>query len=219
MGSEPMIVTLDGPSGVGKTSLAKKVAEHLGIAYLDTGAMFRGVAWSLGDGAWEWGTDKILDGLQRICFSLRGSGSTTELLLNGTPLTSAIRTESVGLWASHMARIEVVRTALKEAQQSLGKAHDLLAEGRDMGSVVFPSARYKFFLDASAEVRAMRRWEQLREMGQEENLATLTEQMRVRDEQDRTRAIAPLRPALDAVIIDTGALTLDEVFAEICRRF
>ena len=219
MENEPMIVTLDGPSGVGKTSLAKKVAEHLGIAYLDTGAMFRGVAWSLGDGAWNWESDRIRDALKAIRFSLQGTGAATDLLLNEAPLTTAIRTESVGLWASHMARIEVVRTVLKEIQQDLGRAHALLAEGRDMGSVVFPGARYKFFLDASSEVRAMRRWEQLREMGQEEDLEELTEQMRVRDEQDRTRAIAPLRPAADAVIIDTGNLSLDEVFEEICRRF
>jgi cytidylate kinase len=214
-----MIVTLDGPSGVGKTSLAQRVAGRLGIAYLDTGAMFRGVAWTLGEGAWQWEEARIREALDELCFSLRGVGAETALLLNGTPLTEAIRTEIVGMWASHMARLSVVRAALKEAQQALGATHALLAEGRDMGSVVFPRARYKFFLDASPEVRARRRWDQLRAMGREEDLAVLTEQMRMRDEQDRSRSIAPLKPAPDAEIIDTGGLTLEDVFERICSRF
>lgn len=219
MESEPMIVTLDGPSGVGKTTLAQRVAGRLGIAYLDTGAMFRGVAWTLGEGAWQWEETRIRKALDELCFSMRGVGAETALLLNGTPLAEAIRTETVGMWASHMARLNVVRAALKEAQQALGGTHALLAEGRDMGSVVFPRARYKFFLDASPEVRARRRWEQLRAMGREEDLAVLTEQMRMRDEQDRSRSIAPLKPAPDAEIIDTGGLTLEDVFERICSRF
>ncbi len=219
MENKPMIVTLDGPSGVGKTSLAQQVAERLGIAYLDTGAMFRAVAWNLGEGAWEWEAARIRSVLGTLCFSLQGTGAKTVLLVNDVPLTSDIRTETVGMWASHMARLEAVRSALKEAQRALGRTHSLLAEGRDMGSVVFPEARYKFFLDASAEVRAVRRWEQLKAMGREEDLALLTEQMRLRDHQDRTRAIAPLKPAPDAEIIDTGGLTLTEVFQEICARF
>ncbi|MBM9532084.1 (d)CMP kinase, partial [Desulfoprunum benzoelyticum] len=123
--------------------------------------------------------------------------------------------EEVGLWASHLARIPVVRDFLRRNQQALGRMTSLVAEGRDMGSVVFPGARHKFFMDASIDVRAKRRHAQLQAMGMEEDLERIRAQIRIRDDQDRNRVVAPLKPALDAVIIDTSALDADRVLDRI----
>ncbi len=213
--SAPAIVTLDGPAGVGKSTLAKRAAKALGFAYLDTGAMFRTIALGLGSQSpWPEGPALALR-LRDFSFSLQGSGEDTELLCNGAAMGTAIRTEEAGLLASRAAKLPEVREFLKEAQQRLGAAFSLVAEGRDMGTVVFPAARCKIFLDASPEVRAMRRFLQLREMNQPCDLAELTEQIRLRDEADRTRALAPLRPADDARVIDTSDKDIDAVFAAI----
>ncbi len=209
------IVTLDGPAGVGKTTVARSLAGRLGIAYLDTGAMFRSVAYAFGEGAWELPVDKLVPQLNRLDFDLEGTGPSSELLLNGYPLSPEIRTEEVGLWASHLARIPVVRDFLRRNQQSIGRTTPLVAEGRDMGSVVFPDAPFKFFLDASIEVRAKRRYEQLRAMDMEEDLERIQAQIRIRDDQDRNRAVAPLKPAEDAVIVDTGVTDVDGVLERI----
>jgi cytidylate kinase len=209
------IVTLDGPAGVGKTTVARSLAGRLGIAYLDTGAMFRSVAYAFGEGAWELPVDKLVPQLNRLDFDLEGAGPSSELLLNGYPLSPEIRTEEVGLWASHLARIPVVRDFLRRNQQSIGRTTPLVAEGRDMGSVVFPDAPFKFFLDASIEVRAKRRYEQLRAMDMEEDLERIQAQIRIRDDQDRNRAVAPLKPAEDAVIVDTGVTNVDGVLERI----
>lgn len=211
---QPLIVTLDGPAGSGKTTVARMVAHRLGIAYLDSGAMFRAVALRLGAHSWTWSGDVLRERLTGLEFALcgqDGQGGQASLFLNGKPLGEEIRREEVGMWASNLAQVEVVREILKQAQQRLGAETSLVAEGRDMGSVVFPRARFKFFLDAAPEERAKRRWLQLREMGVEENLDALIANLRQRDEQDRNRAIAPLKPARDAVIIETASLTPGEV--------
>ena len=212
---EIFVITLDGPAGVGKTTLACAVAEHFGVAYLDTGAMYRSIAWTLGESSWEWPEEKLVAALEKCVFHLQGKGAGTRLFLNNEEIGEAIRTETAGLWASYLARLPLVRARLTAVQQSLGSRIALVAEGRDMGTVVFPAAAYKFFLDAAPAVRARRRWLQLKSAGKEENLDALTEQMRIRDEQDRNRAIAPLCPAPDAVIIDTGVLTRKEVLENI----
>lgn len=209
------IVTLDGPAGVGKTTLATRLADLLGIAYLDTGAMFRSVAFAFGDGAWERPVDQLVPELNRLDFDPEGVGKNSELLLNGYPLSPQIRSEEVGLWASHLGRIPVVRDFLRRNQQAIGRMTSLVAEGRDMGSVVFPEARHKFFLDASIDVRAKRRFSQLKAMGMEEDLERIRAQIRIRDDQDRNRVVAPLKPAPDAVMVDTSALDVDRVLEKI----
>ncbi|MFP4316902.1 MAG: (d)CMP kinase [Desulfovibrionales bacterium] len=206
------VVTLDGPAGVGKTSLAKRVAEHLGIAYLDTGAMFRAVGWIVGLEGLKMPEDRLEETFSRLSFSLEGKGALSRLLLNNEVLSEAIRTEAVGMAASTLGKLPQVRARLKKAQQELGASRSLVAEGRDMGTAVFPDARFKFFLEAAAEERARRRLLQLREMGQHAQYEPILNAIKIRDEQDRNRSIAPLKPAPDAIIINTTNLTLEEVF-------
>lgn len=213
--SAPRIVTLDGPAGVGKTTLARRVAEALGLAYLDTGAMFRATALALGPGARELPGAGLRARLEGLAFGLEGRGAASALRLNGRPVGEEIRTEQVGMLASDVATLPEVREFLKAAQRAVGQATALVAEGRDMGTVVFPEAAHKFFLDAAPEIRARRRCEQLRALGAPADLDAVTAQIRARDHQDRTRAVAPLRPAADALVIDTGPLDIDGVFAAI----
>ncbi len=208
-------VTLDGPAGVGKSTVAKDVAEALGIAYLDTGAMFRATAWKLGDGGWNLSEEELSRRLEELSFTLSGSGRDSVLSLNGEPLTDVIRTEAVGMWASNIGVVPVVREFQKKWQRSIAASVSLMAEGRDMGTVVFPQARFKFFLDATPEERGRRRCLQLREMGREADEKDIIEQIRQRDHQDRSRAVAPLRPAEDGIIIDTTNLSIRQVFQRI----
>lgn len=210
--STPIITTIDGPAGVGKTTLAKRVADALGVAYLDTGAMYRATALILGHGADTLSEDELETKLAGIRFSLSGSGSASTLSVNDRVIGDEIRTEEVGMMASTVGTLPRVRAFLKEQQQAVGAETSLVAEGRDMGTVVFPQASAKIFLDAAPEIRAQRRVYQLLEMGKPADLSQITEQIKARDHQDRNRAIAPLKPAEDAHIIDTSSLDIEGVF-------
>ena len=192
--------------------MAKQLARELSIPYLDTGAMFRTIAWKLGEGAWTWDEAKLEAELGSFDFALSGIGEKSVLSVNGTPVGDEIRTEQVGMWASNVATLPVVRTYLKTAQQVLGAKFSLVAEGRDMGTVIFPDALHKFFLDASVDERAKRRFLQLEALGKPAKLEDLKEQIAKRDHQDRNRAVAPLKAADDAVTIDTTELTREQVF-------
>jgi len=207
-----LIVTIDGPAGVGKSTMAKQLARELSIPYLDTGAMFRSIAWKLGEGSWDWDEAKLETEMADFDYTLSGIGEDSILSLNSTVIGDEVRTEQVGMWASNVATLPVVRNFLKTAQQSLGTRFSLVAEGRDMGTVIFPDAPHKFFLDASAEERAHRRFLQLEELGQPADLEELTEQIAKRDHQDRNRAVAPLKAADDAVTVDTTELSKKQVF-------
>lgn len=218
------IVTIDGPAGVGKTTLAQRVAHNIHVPYLDTGAMFRCLALKLSADTPHLTLLAQLPEaeLHARCdiwsFSLQGSGAHTRLLCNNIPVGAEIRTEDVGMLASQLATVPLVRRILKHAQQTLGTASPLVVEGRDMGTEIFPQARHKFFLDARPEVRALRRLHDLRVLGEHPDLTQLTDQIRQRDAQDRGRAIAPLRPAPDAIILDTSDDTVDTVLGHILQH-
>ncbi|MFO7817607.1 MAG: (d)CMP kinase [Thermodesulfobacteriota bacterium] len=207
------IITIDGPAGVGKTTLAKRMAEYLDVAYLDTGAMYRALAWFIGEDCKNVQPEPIRELLKDLVFDLQGSGQDTRIILNGKFLDGQIRTEEVGMRASDVAQMPVVREYMKKVQQELGHSMFLVAEGRDMGTTVFPWAECKFFLEASPQIRARRRYEQLLQMGRDADLQVIESAIAKRDRQDRNRAVAPLRPAEDAHIIDTGNKNIDEVFA------
>lgn len=205
------VITVDGPSGSGKGTLAQRIAETLGWHFLDSGAIYRVLGLMVeragisGENA-----DIITEMAKKMPLSFdRG-----KVLLAGEDVAGAIRTETIGNAASKVAAIPQVREALLAWQQNYAKAPGLVADGRDMGTVVFPQAAVKIFLTASAEERAQRRYKQLKEKGLGVNLARLTEEIRERDERDSKRAVAPLIAAESAYQLDSTAMSIDEVYEQ-----
>jgi cytidylate kinase len=211
------IIAIDGPSGSGKGTIARRVAAALGYHLLDSGALYRLVALagarkglSPDDQA---GHAEVARGLQ-VEFGADEEGE-ERILLEGDDVTGTIRTEAAGAEASRVAAMPPVRTALLERQHAFARAPGLVADGRDMGTVVFPGAPLKIFLTASAEERARRRHKQLKEKGLTVNIADLSQEIRERDLRDSNRPVAPLRPAEDALILDSTALTIEQVVDQV----
>ena len=211
------VVTIDGPSGAGKGTVARMLAERVGWHLLDSGALYRLVALA-GERAGldtedEVGHARLAEGMQVRFSTAAGGGEHVEL--DGQDVTRAIRTETAGAGASRVARWPAVRHALLERQRRFAEPPGLVADGRDMGSVIFPAAPLKVFLTASAEVRALRRHKQLKEKGVAVNLADLSREIGLRDHQDATRAASPLAAAADAVQIDSTARGAAEIVGEV----
>ncbi|MFA7383577.1 MAG: (d)CMP kinase [Desulfurivibrionaceae bacterium] len=202
------IVTIDGPSGAGKSTISRGLAARLNFTYLDTGAMYRAVGLALQrqgiDLADTPALKKCLAGID-LALSPNGDDD-VRVLLNGEDVSPAIRTPEMGLVASRVSADPLVREKLTALQRQLGEKGSIVAEGRDMGTVVFPKAAGKFFLDASAEVRARRRQKQLAEKGQIVDYQEILAQISKRDHDDSKRALAPLKPAADAIIVDSSSI-------------
>ena len=203
-----MIVTIDGPAGTGKSSVARMLADRLGFEFLNTGAMYRAVAYACLQRQLDLGNEQDVG---NVAHSLEIFFSNNRLLLGNDDVTEAIRGQEVTQSASIVAANPVVRTRLVELQRLVGQGTNLVTEGRDQGTIVFPNAECKFFLTASPEERARRRQRELLEKGDQISLEDLLEQQKLRDLRDETRACSPLKPAPNAFIIDTTQMTLAHV--------
>ena len=212
-----MIITIDGPAGVGKGTIAKAISKSFGFRYLDSGAMYRALALFADlNGV----TEKDLSKLKKILIDLHIQFNDEEgserVLLNTDDVTEEIRTNEISTLASKFAANDFVRKILREMQRRLVKNKDYIAEGRDMGTYVFPDAKHKFYLDADLEIRAKRRANQLKEiLGINMNEERVSKEIKDRDRLDMTRESCPLHPADDAVIIDTSSMAVNEVVLKI----
>ncbi|MBU2549913.1 MAG: (d)CMP kinase [Proteobacteria bacterium] len=206
------IITIDGPAGAGKSTLARALARRMGWSYLDTGAMYRAVALAVHeagvDPSDEQAVERIVSGLN-LDVSL--DRETTRVFLSDLDVTDLIRAPQISALASAVSALPAVRRALVDHQRRIGDRGGIVAEGRDMGTVVFPEAGVKFFLTASLEERARRRFEELRLAGSEETPERVMKDMANRDRADSSRDLAPLRPADDAIAVDSTAMSIDSV--------
>lgn len=205
----PIVVAIDGPAGAGKSTIARRVAARLGFLYVDTGAMYRTVAlWALRNGT-ELDDWHRLEQLA-VAADIRLEAESGRVFLNGEDVSEAIRTEAVSDGASRVAAIPAVRRAMVAKQKVFAESNSIVMEGRDIGTVVFPEARVKIFMDADPAVRAQRRQRQLAENGRSASLHEVEGEMRKRDTRDRERAEAPLLQAPDAEYLDASGMTVEE---------
>lgn len=215
--TSPPVLTIDGPSGSGKGTVARAVAKQLGWRFLDSGALYRAVGLAAG---WHDLDLSDADALERLAretqvrFEERDGGE-PRVFVDGVDATDELRTETAGAAASAIAALPPVRAALFEKQRAFRQAPGLVADGRDMGTVIFPDAPYKVFLTASAAERAERRYKQLKDKGLAVTLAGLLEEIVARDARDAERTVAPLKPAADAVLIDSTGVPVDTVIERV----
>lgn len=208
-------IAVDGPSGAGKSTIAKAVAERLSIDYIDTGAMYRAVGYKLlKEGISLDNADAVEDMLKRTEIDFR-DGS---IYLDGENISDKIRTEEISKQASDCSALGMVRAKLTQQQQAMGEKKSVIMDGRDIGTVVFPDAEFKFYITASAEERARRRYKELTEKGQDASYEKVLEDIRNRDNNDSTRKINPLKKADDAEELDTTQMSLEEVISSIMNR-
>lgn len=208
------VLTIDGPSGSGKGTVARIVAERLGWHLLDSGALYRAVGYAASMAGLDLSDAEAMTRCAettKITFRDPKDGRETRVYVNSHDSTDDLRTETVGAVASAIAAIPSVRTALVDKQLSFRRTPGLVADGRDMGTVIFPDAGVKVFLTASAEERAKRRYKQLKDKGLNVTLASLLREIEARDARDAARPVAPLKPALDAVLIDSTGMPVDAV--------
>jgi len=212
----PPVITIDGPSASGKGTIAARVAQRLGFHYLDSGALYRLVAWA---GLKAGVADGNEAALAHIAGTLDVRFDADQVYNNQELVTDAIRSEAVSAAASRVAALPAVRRALLARQRAFRQEPGLVADGRDMGSVVFPDATLKIYLTANARERAERRYKQLIGKGMDANITALLQDIQARDERDSARAVAPLRKSDDASVLDTTALTIDEAVEQVLARF
>ena len=208
-------IAVDGPSGAGKSTIAKAVAQRLGIDYIDTGAMYRAIGYKM----LKKGINvDDLEGIQRLLDTTEIDFSKGDIILDGQVINDLIRTPEISKQASSCSAVGIVREKLVDLQQKMGRAKSVVMDGRDIGTVVFPDAEYKFFITASPEERAKRRYNELIEKGQKVNYDQVLADITDRDHNDSTREITPLRKAEDAIEVDTTNMTIEEVIEYICKE-
>ena len=212
-------IAIDGPAGAGKSTIAKNLAKELVYHYVDTGAIYRTVAYFLD----LWGVSpKDIDGVTRYIDELTVGIEYDEegkqhMIMNGMDVTDDIRSQDISQKASLVSAHAVVRDVLLDMQRDVAKKHNVIMDGRDIGTVVLPRATVKIFLTASAEVRAKRRTDELLAKGQKADYETILKEIKLRDHQDSTRAIAPLKQAHDAILVDTSEMNVEQVMDRIKR--
>ena len=211
-----MNIAIDGPAGAGKSTIAKLVSAKLGFIYVDTGAMFRAVAYNCTkNGIDKDNTDAISEASYKADISIKYVGNVQRVFLNDEDVTDHLRDEAVGNMASVVAQIPAVRSNLLDLQRKLARENDVVMDGRDIGTCVLPDAELKIYLTASSAVRAKRRYDELRAKGETPDLDVIEKDIIERDERDMNREIAPLKQAEDAVLVDSSYMTIDEVSARI----
>lgn len=211
-------VAIDGPAGAGKSTIAKLVAKEKGYVYVDTGAMYRGLAIHfLENGIEAEEKEKIAEACKDADVTIRYEDGQQQVYLNGKNITAKLREEAVGNMASKSSAIPEVRAKLLELQRELARKEDVIMDGRDIGTCVLPDADVKIFLTASVETRAKRRYDELVEKGVACDLEEIARDIAERDERDSTREIAPLKQAEDAVLVDSSHMTIEEVVAAIVK--
>ncbi len=214
-----MIATIDGPAGAGKSTVAKALAHALGWTHLDSGAIYRAVTLkAMRDRVDMADADALCHIAHTIDLELLSETDATRVRLDGEDVTEAIRTPEITAQVHHAAGCAALRKAIVPFQRGFAEANDLVAEGRDMGTVVFPHAEFKFYLDASAEERARRRQRELAAKGIDTTVEQVLADIVARDERDTTRATAPLRRADDAEAVDTTHMTIEQVVQLLCDR-
>ena len=207
-------VAIDGPSGAGKSSMARRLAADLGYTYVDTGAMYRAIGlYARRAGVDTKDADAVAALLPQVKLDIRLQDGAQHILLNGEDVTEAVRAEEIGMAASDVSAHPAVRAFLLDTQRNLAASRDVLMDGRDIGTVVLPKADVKIFLTASSQVRAQRRYEELIAKRQKAELSQILKEIEQRDYQDTHRAVAPLRQAEDAILVDTSDIGIEESFA------
>ncbi|MCK5163375.1 MAG: (d)CMP kinase [Desulfobacula sp.] len=204
------IITIDGPAGAGKTTITKLLSQRLGCVYVDTGALYRGVAFELQQQKINWEDKAALENfLKNLDLNFVMENDVLVLMSSGRNITDFIRSPEISMLASSSSAKPQVRAALLDIQRNIAKTKDAVFEGRDMGTVVFPDAAVKFFLFADLNVRAKRRFDEMPD--ETKDIQKVQEQMEIRDHNDSQRKSAPLRPAVDAIEIDSSILTIEQV--------
>jgi len=213
------IITIDGPAGAGKTSIAKIVSKRLGYDYIDTGAMYRAIGWKASMEKIDLkAKQELINIIKDTRIDLKNKAGMLRVYLDGKDVTNKIRSARLAEDASILGTIPEVREHLVKIQRRLGSSGGIVVEGRDIGTVVFPRADYKFYLDASVKERALRKYRELKAKRQEVGLAELEKAIRSRDKRDRNRRVAPLKIAPDAIVIDSTNMSKKEVVDFILNR-